>query len=238
MQSKIKKTLLFTRKTLSGFLWKQRPPVQQVLPQPGVWYHSCSQLPFNIFIKIIDENNISLLIISGNPNDEDLYQAWASIYYEYIDLNSTNEQLYLFQLKKEIAGLDFTVVTIEHALYFFSYQPSKELAGIIQAEGFDISFRVIDTATTENESAIITNQLSQLKARLLIRQQELADHNKSQEDQNPDPKYYTKMLLRISKHQGYSIKAKDITVKEFVEALQLYLEDIKTTPEGMENVSN
>lgn len=203
---------------------------------PAEWYRTCSQLPFNLFIDVIEEQHIRALVISGEPSDNQLYEAWAGIYYEYIDLNAGNEQIYVGLLKKEIAILNWIIQTTEQSIYLYSFNPKQELVAIILENGFDFTHRPDDPQVNINEAASISNQLAPMKMRVKMKEQELNDYIDSKATDNVDGKYFNKMIFRLSQHI-YPVRAKDITVKEFVEMLHFYLDDIKTKKEVLEDAN-
>lgn len=250
MQNSIKRflQLLFWR-TRYLFRWRSRQAfsIRRVFNgesenhsltiHPVEYYRTCEKLPLNLFIQCIIDGNIKALIISGDPTDDQLYEAWAGIYYEYVDLNANNEQLYFGILKKEIAILNWTILTVEQSLYFYTIEPRKELVDIIVDNGFEFTFLPEDPQININEAMLITNQLSPMKMRLKMKQQELKDYTENRENDHVDAQHFNKMLLRLGKYQGYSIKAKDISVAEYVGMIHYYLDDLKTKKEGMEDAN-
>ena len=84
----------------------------KVLP---LYYKSIDELPLNRFIDCLVDNNLTALIISGQPQDfsnEILSTAWGNIQSQYIERIGTGEYKMYVKLFKEIQLLKITLIQI------------------------------------------------------------------------------------------------------------------------------
>jgi hypothetical protein len=215
-----------------GSLWNAAIDSRPTDISGNMCYYSCSLLPLNLFIQCIPDDDISALIISGHPPDDQLHEAAAGIYSEYLELNKMNEQWYILLLKRDIGGLNFTITAVGHSLYFMSFEPQKALADVIIGQGFKYTYSSEIIQTNIAEVDVIQQCLSEMKKEVQEKQKELDDYIECRKRDTFPISYFNNMLIRLSDNQGYSIRAKNITVIEFLKMVNNYLEEKKVKKGG------
>lgn len=203
-----------------GLLAKRQGVRQASSPHMELYRH-CSQLPLDRFIACLVDNDLSQLVIKGNPSKDQLSFAWQAIYIEYIQLNQSNEALYSIRLQSEIELLSDEIQRVEEILYFlrpemlpFCNGMEAELVNILKYYGYR---QVIDFTTDYSRTlTAIRNKLNPKKLRLESRIAELANYMDSKNTGTPDRSVFETNLIRMSRFQGYAIRAKEVTVSEYV----------------------
>lgn len=186
------------------------------------FYKSCSETPLSVFIECLVEGNLKALIISGEPTSEQLAMAWAELFSEFTDLNADNEQMYVLTLQGEITLIHEEIAEVEGVLYFlspemlpFSITMKDELLNVLHKYDYPHEIDVSEPGYVE-QLEIIANRLCPIKLKLQMKMRELSEYNQEKKNDSIDKQYFSRMLVRLSKFQGFNIRAKDITVEEFV----------------------
>lgn len=236
MPLKNKQTFLYTSmKQGNRNIWRKKQQGKSESNQPGALYHTCSQCPLEIFIRVLVDNNLNALVISGAPRIEDIAEAWACIYAEYIDLNQDNEAIYLMGLQKDIILLKQTILEVENAIYFLSIMYDKRLVQILIDNDFDCVLDPSNQNKYQQTLKIIENRLCSVRLQMDIKQTEYEEYLKGRASETITADYFNKMLVRISKYMGYHVRASMLTVLEFVNMVKDYLDSRKENKPQLEN---
>lgn len=195
--------------------------VQQVSSRPTALYRSCDQLPLDKFINCYVDGDLSSLIIDGECTPDQLSDQWEEILLEYVELSASAESLYSIRLQAEINLINDKVNRVQEILFMLSPAMlpllggrETELVDMLRYYGFKQSIN-FKSDYTRVLSAIET-RLAPFKTRLESRINEYNDYLKSQTSDKPSRKIFDTNLIRMSRFQGYSIRAKDISVAEYV----------------------
>ena len=216
----------FIKRLMGGNLWKKNPQENKGYSLPAELYQDLS-LPLSVFRRCLKED-LSGLVLRGNPSPEEIAIAWASIYAQFIDLNSDNDNLYILQLQVDITLLKGHIDEVETALYFLKDTYHEGLTGILLSNGYNPpsreAFEESDKTRYQNQLAIIQNRLARKNLDLQTKQKEYEEYMASKSEDDVEDKYFTKTLLRLAKYQGVAIiKDTAISVEEFVLLLKDYL---------------
>lgn len=170
-------------------------------------------------------SDLSALIIKGRPKQADLAEAWANIYYQYLDLNFENETMYLLVLNKEIALLETHITQVEGSCALLMGSYDDRLVKILADNGFKQTFPSEEPVKYYHILTSIGGRLAPKRLTLQAKKKEKNDYLKAREKDEITETYFDKWLIRLAKHQGVGIlRAKDITTKEFVLLIKDYLE--------------
>ena len=211
----------FLRPKKGSRTWQKQQRESTASSQPTALYHFCSQLPLDIFIECLVDSNYTRLAIKGTPSAKELAAAWDAIHIEYLELNQGNETIYSIRLQSEISLLSDEIQRVEEIIFLLSPAMlplcggrEQELVDMLRYYGYKqtIDFNSDYTRTLN----AIKNRLNPKKLRLDARINELTDYMKTQASGKPDRKVFETNLTRMSRFQGYPIRAKDITVSEYV----------------------
>jgi hypothetical protein len=224
MQLRIRSWLSSIKKMMAIFLlWKQMRLKRPAWSRSSL-YLRCNQLPLDRFIDVLIHNNLHALVISGKPRIEDLAEAWGNLWAEYIDLNEDAESLYILILQKEIALLRETVSEIETGLRILHVMYDKRVVKIIEDNGIDLKLNLKNQSEYFKGLERASQRTGFMKTQLRIKQKELNEYLAGKEGEEMNEKYFRRWLSRLSKFMGIRLRAKDITVAEFVTDMKECLE--------------
>lgn len=219
---------LSIKKLMARFrTWLNLPHGTQV-SSPSALYHSCSELPLDRFITCIVDNNIRAIIKHGEPAQEDIVEAWANIYAEYIDLNKDNEGAYLRDLQKSIVLLKSELEIIDSIFVSLSMVYSRKLHEHLEKE-----YEIYVTFTGDTQKDIKTlesarNSLAPMRLELETKEKEYEEYIKSRSNDTITRDYFNRMLRALARfNRVVTIRAKDITVEEFIYMIQDLIESTK-----------
>lgn len=218
---------LFSKRRKDGSTSSNRQPSNTKSSLP-LLYQDLS-LPLNLFIRCIIKSDLSALVISGDPKQEDVAQAWASIYNKYLDLNEDTQVMYALQLQKEITLLSSLVTEVETCLFYLSINMFHEgLVRILKQNGYEYT----------GDVQIIRNQLAIKRQALESKSKEFKDYLAAHEKDEISETYFTKTLIRLAKYQGVAlIRSKDISVEEFVVLMKDYIEYVNQNKKTLDDGS-
>lgn len=208
------------KKARFGLSAKKRD-VQQVSSRPTALYRSCDQLPLDKFINCYVDGDLSSLIIHGEYSPEQLSDQWEDILLEYVELSASAESLYSIRIQSEINLLHDKVTRVQEVIFMLSPAMflllggrENELVDILRYYGFKqtINFKSDYTRVL----TAIDTRLAPFKTRLESRINEYTDYLKAQTTGKPTRKVFDTNLVRMSRFQGYAVRAKEITVSEYL----------------------
>ncbi len=200
-------------------------PGEQTL-SPYRLYRTCDETPLSVFIKCVVDGDLSALIIEGSPAVEDLAEAWAMLYGEYLDLINSGEHKYVLSLQKEIAILDNEIQMIELCLYVLTIGYVEEIDEFLKTLDVYTDLDPLNPSYYQKIKAA-NDSLAQRRMELKIKTNEYQNYLKNNETRTEvTRRYFTKTLLDIAKHRGIAtIKPANITVEEYA----IMLEDLNNS---------
>lgn len=209
------------KKARLGLSAKKRD-VKQASSQRTELYRSCSLLPLNIFIDAIIDDNLKGLIIKGTPTDEEISEAWEFIYCEYLEISKSARTEYLLQLQNDIRLLEDEELHVGMAIYLLhpNMRPyclgrEGELIKILRYYGYN---QTIDFNSPDYDKVIsvISSRIAMKKLRLDGKRKELKEYLDANKTGKPSRIQFDNILVRLSRFQGYHIRAAKITVSEYL----------------------
>lgn len=199
-------------------------------------YYQDLSLPLYNFIQCLVKGNLNALVIKGRPRQEDLAEAWAMIYSQYIDANAENDKIYSLELRREITLLRSHVNETETCMLYLRVGFYPDLVRILRNNGYRDKFESQVPEEYERVLVVIESKLAMKKLALAGKEKEYKQYMSDKENDTIDEKYFSVWLLRLAKYQGVGIlRAKDITVSEFVLLLKDYLEFVRLHTQELED---
>lgn len=186
-------------------------------------YKDCHDLPLYNFLKIISENDLTYLVISGSPPEKTLVDLWEVIFNEYSDLFKDKQKEYVIEVIKEITVYNLNLDLIERIVNVMVDNPSEHLAGILRSMGF-----IFDFNPEDQDKYIKELNLTISKAKSLLFKLENAKKELQSLQVDTDKKTnYDSVLVTLGKYQGYRIDPKTTPVSEYVEVFNNYNREIE-----------
>lgn len=180
-------------------------------------YRGLTQLPLNRFIDIVVDGNLYALVISGNPTEQDLSEAWSEIRMQYAEAMKDNEYKLLTSIISEYHRLTITYEQVCKCIEILKdrYVPqfAKRLNRYLGSSyKFDVRFPVdydTDLKRARNNTAGIMLDLK-------LKQATYDQAMKKQESKGEKPtrEYFISILTTLSNHVGFRITG-DISTYEF-----------------------
>lgn len=231
-KSKRSNIWLSGKKDTSSSSQPQQTPSNQE-SQSAKYYQSITSLPLNKYKDCYINDNLSALIISGQPTILELTTAWVKIVQEYADKAGNDEYKLYLKLFKDIQLINCTIQQVKicaEQLEMVTLLPqgvpekdsyrdiwSKEINSLLQTT-FVFDFNNIELYKRNlqrciNRSKGIKLELDMVTARYEVIKQKYENGKK------PDEQYFDAILITLSDHAGYHL-TDAITVFEFCERLK------------------
>lgn len=191
--------------------------LQLTSSQSQVW-DSC-ELPLWNFIQVITTNSLQPLIIKGNPTDQQLATAWSDIFAEYCDIYQSKNQTYVLHLQREIAHLTYKLQVIQvciDRLIISYYEPA---IAELRDYGFNYEYTP-DTMLEDLQSTIAEAQY--LVVQKGVKEGEYKKYIEANAESEVKETDYDDILGELGKFQGYHIRSKDLSVREYVSIFNRY----------------
>lgn len=186
--------------------------------QQVLCFDSC-ELPLWNFVQVVTKGELSPLIIEGNPSDEQLIAAWDSIFTEYCDIMASKGQTYVLHIQREIKHIESKLTIMQlciDRLQISYYEPAIE---VLKEYGFDYPY------TPESMFEDLTNTIAEAQYLIVQKEVKQAEYQKYLEGQKGEiasEQDYIDILSTLSKHQGYPLRIKDLSVREYVSIFNQY----------------
>ncbi len=206
-------------------------------------YHkTVHDLPLSKFIDCIVENNLSALIISGLPTEQQLHESWENIMNEYTEIIGTQEYRMYVQIFKEISLLKITLqqinaiahkgtenLDIDDKDYFatgilrLTYDEyfAKELNILLRT---DCKFNWLDQKSYHAELDKCISRSKSIKIKIDLKNiqfEAIEEKNKNKSAAKIDRQYFTSILITLSDHAKFRID-ENIKMSEYCERVKRF----------------
>lgn len=213
-------------------------PTSPKEPQPLSTYHSSiDTLPLCRFIDCIVDNNLAALVITGEPNYNELRRAWSNILGEYSDAVGNAEYRVYVSVFKEVTELELKLSAITSAIDILRQGIySRYLCDALNKDlRASFRFNYKDPASFQAEVEKAYRRSKAIKVQLDLKEMHLRSlEAKHTDGKRPDRRYYDAILVSLSDFAKYEI-TESITVSKFCERLKRYnahCEQLKSRKNG------
>lgn len=190
----------------------------QTTSTPQQVWNNC-ELPLWNFIQVIVTNSLTPLIRKGNPTDKQLAEAWNNIFTEYCDIYTSTNQTYVLQLQREIAHIATKLQVIQICIDRLTISYYEPAIAELREYGFDYPYTP-DTMLEDLQNTVAEAQY--LVVQKGVKEGEYAKYlaeNAKEEVKETD---YDDILSELGKFQGYHLRSKDLSVREYVSIFNRY----------------
>ena len=159
------------------------------------------------------EKDYSRLIISGNVPEEVLKEAWASIYLQYCELTGEGTYNELLDKTKRIQEANGKIALLDGIVQYLQMCYDPDLVKIVNEMGIGLDLAAADDAAKKLK--IVQGFIK----RMIIDMQILKKEVEALEEEGKTHTgldHYEDWLTVMSKASGYAVRAKDISVMQFV----------------------
>lgn len=208
--------------------------INEVILAPK-YYSSCEDLPLNLYIRCQVDNDLTALVIEGNPEEAELLDAWGKITEEYYERADEALDTHSVGLYMEVQSLTIKIEVIQESISVLKKYYCPELIDILKGHGFEIK----GDETSEEYISRLEKVSKRSKSLLLTLQDKFSQLERlkksKKEGDKITRKYYGKLLAYLSKFVEYRIDKNVTTVNEFADILNMYIvssEQIKEMENG------
>lgn len=194
-------------------------------PSSAILHRTCKTLLLYAFIEAYCNDDLTFLVISGQPDDLELQNAWTEIISEYSSLIKNEKSGYLFDLAKQISLLEKNIQQVDKTTHFLHYRYDSEIAEQLRGMGYSIC---AEYGTEEYFAEL--DLINSLATTMVFDLGELEEEYKRLNNtatgakQSEEDLHIT--IAGLSKYQGYRINPKETTVLEFTSIFNLYLKEL------------
>jgi len=215
----------YTKKDLSGTIAPPSKPLPEVMPTPSL-YLSINELPLSSFIICYIDHNLSVLIKSGTPTQEELESTWDKIYEEYVYAVGDNENKLYLKLYKELCELATKIHLIRRLVEILQEYRVKVFEDILNKElGSNFKFdpfkpeeydKLLQKCYNKSKGLVIRYDLNDIQFKAVEKGQKKKDKG-----QKPTKEYFSGILNALSSIHKYRIIASQITTFEYIDLIRL-----------------
>lgn len=182
-------------------------------------YQDC-RIPLNLFLDCLFDKDYTALIISGEPAEDELMEAWQKIYLEYAELVNDGSSNELYNKTIEINYLNTKVFIIDKIVTHFKLSYNEDLIKILKYYGVDPGITAEDdTETRLKKLETVVARSKRWITQLDILRKEFEVLQDTGKTKSSGREGFESNLFAISSFQKYSILEKDISVRQYVRTL-------------------
>ena len=172
---------------------------------------SLEQLSLQKFQRVWEKNELSQLIISGEPTEQELNDAWYQIYDEFILITGDNSNALRLATVKRITVNKSKLGYISSALQFVTMMPDPEIIELLKTEGIDYN---PDDMAGSIEAA--KRKLNKMKQSVDLAENEIRLNTS---DKPPD---IEELIIELEKFQGYQFNRETMNARTFATIYKKY----------------
>lgn len=202
------------------------------------FYQSIDELPLNRFVDCLVDDNLKALVITGDPTNEQLYEAWGNISADYAERIGNHEFKLYKSLYRELELLRITLKQI----HFIAARANEETgveAGILRicyTQYFHnqlnkllntrcrLNYNDAKSYHAELDKCINRSKAIKIKIDLkLLSFEAIEKKNNARPGEKPTRQYFTSILVTLSDHAKYSLP-ETMKMGEYCERLKRFFE--------------
>lgn len=208
-------------------------PQDQVTPSAISLRRTCAEVSVGNFRKAHGAGDLTVLIISGTPDDQQLLDAWNEIVFELGTLIHTDENTRSLELLNEINFLDCHTKFANYAVRLLRFKHNQIVVDRLIGMGYPGNY---DHKNQEAKTRQLNRIISLCKTKLFdldILRDEYNRIHKINEGKKQSDEDFLKNIVML-KQWGYRIDMNDTMMDEYAQAMNLYMSESR----AQKNVAN
>ncbi len=176
------------------------------------YFRDC-RLELDRFLDVLFEKDYSRLIIAGDVPEDVLKEAWASIYLQYCELTGEGSYNALFEKTKQIQEMNGKITLLDGIVQYLQMCYDSDMVKIVNEFGIGLDLSAADDAAKKLK--MVQGFIKRMIVDMGILKKEveaLEEEGKT----NTGLDHYEDWLTVMSKTYQYAVRAKDISVMQFV----------------------
>jgi hypothetical protein len=181
-------------------------------------YTDLNEIPMSRFIDIYN-GDLTALVKSGNPSEDELKEAAEKLIFEYFDIVGNRNIVADMSRKNEMINLRIYLDTFEMCKGMIQLDKWVEVCAVLETIGYKLN--------PENHDEIelkITSLLANKKFRYEML---LNDIQKSSPDSKPDPDHFTRECVAVETHFKMQIDFNRTSAKKYAYYVKSMCRDIE-----------
>ena len=171
------------------------------------------RLELDRFLDVLFDKDYSRLIIKGEPPEEVLKEKWASIYLQYCEQVQEGSYNELFEKTRAIQEMNGKITLLDGIVQYLQMCHDADMVKIVNEMGIGLELTAADDANKK------LKLVQGFIKRMILDMNELkkdVERIEGERKEGADMAYYEDWLTIMSKTYGYAVRAKDISVMQFV----------------------
>lgn len=172
------------------------------------------------FLDAYIDGNLKSLIISGNPTEQEINEAWAGIYEEYVDLMGDKNQKFYLEVSKETMILKAKIALIESSIFLLSKIYIKQVADrVVKILGGKFNFDFFNKEAYEKDIQGLKIRSKSLSIEYKLKQSQLETLEAEQKGEKPTRDLFIVIFINLRGYYKYHVP-NTISVLEFCKMLK------------------
>lgn len=194
-------------------------------------HRNCKTLSIALFKEAYCNNNLSVLIISGTPPDNEILDAWNEIIFEYSSLFKSEEGDYLFELAQRIGLLKHEIAYVEYAVMLLRIKYDQDIIDELTRLGYGGEYNWEDQKSFQKQ----LNRVISICKTNVFDVKQLSDEydrlNKTTKGKKLNEEEFTRNVLMLGKYQHYYLDEANTSVFQYAMIMNNYLAEMKVRRE-------
>lgn len=204
---------------------------QQAIRSSATFHNSVYKLPLETYIEVITTEDLRPLIITGEPNDLELQDAFENIVTEFSCILKTDKTDAIIKISKRIGLLQWQIIYVDNILihlekrFDYNKQTVPELCTELRRMGYNFDLDPTNEYKYRRELGFVRT-----RAKTLLQQRrdllaEYARMTNSQGGNGPKRKtreMFENELINLGRFQGYHIDPKTTMTSSYAAMIGQY----------------
>jgi hypothetical protein len=188
---------------------------------------ACKTLSIANFKECYCNQNYQVLIIEGEPTEEELIAAWSDIVFEYGCAIKTENSEYLLGLQKSIAELTRHIAYVDDALLLLERKYSQSAIDELIELGYEGIYNFDDHVQYLKQLARVKSLCKTRVMDLIELKEEYKKYNVSTDGAAPTEAAFEEWMGELSRFQHYRIDQQTTMVTEWCGIINSFLKHRK-----------
>lgn len=181
--------------------------------EPLILCSSLEDLLFTDFIKCACDKEYSVLVVQGEPTDEQLQVAWVVLWSEHLSLMASKEASAHIEISAKIERMSTKIIIVSKLIEVLKVEPHESLIAELKEWGYSYQFT---PESIEKDIQRVTNKIANDKTKLAIAIKEYEDKQlESSSNGEATKDMYLNILYAIEEKKKMEFDLENLTAYKF-----------------------